>query len=376
MAALALPEIITNLKPPFFYTRLIALLILLSGLYGCPAPKSDNETSNAKVKIAFIGKTLTDDQEEYTLYLWDDVAGLRARKDLSLKISGMRDDHRYFIAPFGWMKQGQYLVLQSDYYGDAGPIYTLLDQADSAPQNISRDPAEDAKAHWITPDGKQLLYSQKGGLYLVDPEATVRDIWDHACRERGVLSPDMSRVAFTRLTQGQSSVFITDMEEALLQKALPGTDARGIAWSPNGAWLAVSALQAQGKGSRQTDGPLWIVQSGGTQKLQLLSRVASRPWWSPDSRWVLAISHDMPEKSLIVIEAGTGKKLRLKEILQLPETSNPWISENRFIGIRNGKLFEATVENNGIALKEFALLKEGGSPAVEISHLACWQSGK
>ncbi len=378
MTARALPEIISDLKPPFLYLRLIALIFLLPGLYGCSAPRSDSGSSRAKIKIAFIGRSLADAQEEYTLYIWDDVAGLRARKDLPFKVSGMRDDYRYFIAPFGWMKQGEYLVLQSDHYGGAGPIYTLQDQADSAPQSISREPAEDAKAHWITPDGKRLLYSQKGVLYLVDPEATVRDMWEHACRERGALSPDMSRVACTRLTQGRSGVYITDLEEALLQRAMPDTDARDIAWSPDGVWLAVSALQPPAKGSpnasQQTDGPLWIVQSGGAQKQLLLSRVASRPWWSPDSKRLLAVAGDLPEKSLIVIEVKTGRKLRLTETLQLPETSSPWIADNRFVGIRSGKLYEATVGSNGITLKEFALLKEGGTPAIEISHLACWRS--
>jgi hypothetical protein len=368
------------LKLSFLYLRRVALPILLLGLIGCPAPKPDSGPSNAKVKIAFIGRSATDDREEYALYIWDDVAGLRVRRDLPWKVSGLRDDYRYFIAPFGWMKQGEYLVLQSDYYGGAGPIYTLQDQADSVPQSISRDPAEDARAHWITPDGKKLLYSQRGVIYLVDPEASVREVWEHACRERGALSPDMSRVAYTRPMRGQPGVYITNMDEALLQKALPDIEARDIAWSPDGVWLAVSALQPPTQSSpspsRQIDGPLWIVQSGGVQRQLALSHVASRPWWSPDSKRVLAVASDLPQKSLIVIEVKTGKKLRLTQPLNLPETSNPWIAENRFVGIQNGKLYEATVENNAISLREFALLKEGGSPAVEISHIACWHSGK
>jgi Tol biopolymer transport system component len=149
---------------------------------------------------------------------------------------------------------------------DGDPDVFTVNADGSGAQNIGRVGWGDKRASW-SPDGSRIVY----------------DSWNvgHAEFDLWLMNADGS--GKTQLTTSP------------LRDVLP-------AWSPDGHWIAFTRKRA-----RSTVEDLWLIRPDGTGE-HLLTRQASAPAWSPDSRRIVFASRG---GDLWVIGADARNRKRL-----------------------------------------------------------------
>jgi Tol biopolymer transport system component len=132
-----------------------------------------------------------------------------------------------------------------------------------------------------SPDGKLLVFSQRGALFTMTPRGGRVRLLVAGPKRGSFTSPDWSpdgrRIAFD---QNGARLFVVDADGKRLRRLALRGEARYPRWSPDGKWLAFIAL-----GSKPA---LMVARADGSQPRIVVSRGDLNwnvnPAWSPDSR--------------------------------------------------------------------------------------------
>lgn len=101
------------------------------------------------------------------------------------------------------------------------------------------------------------------------------------------LSADGRRVAFTVQGRARVSLYVINADGSDARSLAQQLEFRGApAWSPDGAWIAVSALQG-------SEPHLFKLPVGGGPAVQLTDEYALDPVWAPSGRFLLYTSADV-----------------------------------------------------------------------------------
>jgi Tol biopolymer transport system component len=111
-----------------------------------------------------------------------------------------------------------------------------------------------------------------------------REIWrpgEGAVIGAAAVSPDGGRVCFPVRRRGRSTLHCTTAGGTDVRPVAESLDVRGAgSWSPDGKWIAVSAMD--GAGVR-----VFKVPAEGGAPVRLVDSVSSNPVWSPDGSFIL-----------------------------------------------------------------------------------------
>ncbi len=170
--------------------------------------------------------------------------------------------------------------------------------------------AEYATSPAWSPDGEWIAYrnNQTQGLWIVNPTTReTREIYavdyqnEHFVSEMS-WSPDSQRIAFLDMIFRQSqALMVADIAGSIPpQQLVPASD-RFIyspQWAPDTEKILY--VSTAGKSSSRTTYNLWVINSNGTDPLQLtqdIDIVASCPTWSPRGRWIVFAGIALYEKT-------------------------------------------------------------------------------
>jgi Tol biopolymer transport system component/DNA-binding winged helix-turn-helix (wHTH) protein len=124
---------------------------------------------------------------------------------------------------------------------------------------------------------------------------TPRRIMDAA--ERGIVSPDGSRIVFVRGDYGHQEIWEMQANGEQARKILgePGDDIDALVWSPDGRRIAYVVSRYQ-KGWDDAEVSLYIRDLGGQDLSRILSspRLRSALAWTPDGRLIYSLSELPP----------------------------------------------------------------------------------
>lgn len=151
-------------------------------------------------------------------------------------------------------------------------------------------------------------------------------IWDY--NTALAWRPDGKRLAYTSYRDHTSEIYAVDLlgnSEVNLTNS-PATRDEDPAWSPDGSKIAWSR-----------DNNIWVMNSDGSQQVQLTSVLAAwRPHWSPDGQWLsftgvlTTTAHD----TILLVPAGGGSPIDVVNdptLESFDETWSPASDEIAFI---------------------------------------------
>lgn len=145
---------------------------------------------------------------------------------------------------------------------------------------------------------------------------------------RPTWTPDGSEVVFTEY-RNLMAVNLEDRQWRFIA-ALPG-DIRDPAWSPDGAWIALSCQEGG-----FTD--IWVMDPRGQQQRRLTQDAAAdrHPAWSPDSRSIAFASNRGGDDDIWVVSLQGGEPTRLT---QGPsnDTWPSWSPDGRFLAFTSDR---------------------------------------
>jgi dipeptidyl aminopeptidase/acylaminoacyl peptidase len=204
----------------------------------------------------------------------------------------------------------------------------------------------------ISEDGKRIVFSYKGDLYLAETRggaALLRLTKTKAGEGQPHFSPDGKKLAFTRTGE----LFVQDLTNGVLEQITdvkPPATLGGYRWSPDGVYFVYAVNPAPGRsvllpnyagqfvtarpfrrtvaGDDEGSNQLWVVTSAGENHPQQLDTGRTRggqgglPEWSPDSKHLLFSRGDstLKKKELMVAEVPSG---RVTTVYQ--QTDDRWV---------------------------------------------------
>ncbi|HLV36341.1 MAG TPA: hypothetical protein VKY59_14535 [Spirillospora sp.] len=216
----------------------------------------------------------------------------------------LRDTDPFSLA---WSPDGQHIAYASDPNGRGLEIYVMTAEGRDA-RRLTVSETSNHSPRW-TPDGQSIIFT--GSAALVPQRWSIVDVpdgWVRAHPMDLLVDPRMGR-AWT--AAGDRVAFVMRQYERLIDEILvletacfadlktcprtrldPGPAANyGVAnlnWSPDGRWLAFSALT---QGTENRDLFLIDPQVSGARRLTTSSAVDVVPLWSPDGRWLAFLSN-------------------------------------------------------------------------------------
>ncbi|HET9863301.1 MAG TPA: winged helix-turn-helix domain-containing protein [Steroidobacteraceae bacterium] len=139
-----------------------------------------------------------------------------------------------------------------------------------------------------------LLYrAPKAGtdaVWSLDAASNARELWNGRggrVIDGPVPSVDGQRIAFTVQSSGRTWLYVMSTEDRRAHRLVPELDVRGApAWSPDGRWIAVAALQ-EGKPR------LFKIPFAGGPAVVLTAEYALDPVWSPDGSFLAYTTADV-----------------------------------------------------------------------------------
>jgi Tol biopolymer transport system component len=106
-----------------------------------------------------------------------------------------------------------------------------------------------------------------------------------------------------------------DIDGGDLKQLTRGNNDRFPSLSPDGRWVVYTAIINESPS-------LWKVSIDGGEPEQLSTALASRPWVSPDGKWIACIYHDQKDSNLkAALIPFAGGELTLVEGMAKPEFS-------------------------------------------------------
>jgi DNA-binding winged helix-turn-helix (wHTH) protein/Tol biopolymer transport system component len=127
-------------------------------------------------------------------------------------------------------------------------------------------------------------------LWKHEGSADARELWSG--REGRViggpaLSADGQRVAFTVQSRGKTWLYVMSSDGSGARRVAPELDVRGApAWSPDGKWIAIAALQG-------TEPRLFKIPEPEGSAVRLTDEYALDPVWSPSGSFLVYTSADV-----------------------------------------------------------------------------------
>jgi serine/threonine protein kinase/Tol biopolymer transport system component len=174
-------------------------------------------------------------------------------------------------------------------------------------------PTERSAAPRFAPDSSLLYLASRGGadgLWRLRG-ARASELWKPslgAVVGAAAVSPDGQTVCFPVRRNGRSTLHCTSADGTGARAIADSLDVSGAAsWSPDGRWLAVSAIE--GLSVR-----VFKVPAGGGPPVRLVSSASSNPVWSPDGTFI--IYSGTPRARIVPVKAVTpeGKPYPLPEL--------------------------------------------------------------
>jgi Tol biopolymer transport system component len=216
---------------------------------------------------------------------------------------------------------------------------------------LTATPGSEINFSW-SPDGRSLLYGRfvdgtfKGDLFIRDVQTNVeRRLTDTADENEqwAQLSPDGSRIVFTRLLEGIWTMNLEGGDQKRIRYGLSGTDGDcDLPWySPNGQTIALICAR-QGEGLHYD---LWLMAADGSNARMVVpdGRLSTEfTPWSPDGSSLLYM---LGANEVGVYSVATGLKRQVtalaQDLLGWPEWApdGQWIA---YYGVSPGPVAGAT----------------------------------
>ena len=216
-----------------------------------------------------------------------------------------------------WSPDGSALA----FVAGAGGRYHLY-LADVAGGEVRRLVSQDNQITFPvwSPRGDRLAYvvvfGRDDGLYVVNVVAgTERRLSDNITYTP-LWSPSGEEIVYTAANSGNSEVYVIDVASGALRNVSNDSayDSDPV-WSPDGTRIAFYSLRECNELS------LYVVDADGTNRRRLLDHCALSlrehdrrpPAWSPDGAWIAVTSQDGPALNLYAVNATTSEIQRLTD---------------------------------------------------------------
>jgi dipeptidyl aminopeptidase/acylaminoacyl peptidase len=293
LAALALPVAVAAQQP----AGLAPESLLKWSYVGAP------EISPDGAQIAYSGVSTDEAKDTYTSSVWlADVATGRTRQ---LTFGDARD------AGPRWSPDGSRLAFVSNRRGGAAQLFVLPLDAGGEARQITSLPGGASNPEW-SPDGTKLAFTSR-----VDPKADEPATKDRAPKERVVtrLTYRTNEEGWAR--DGFTHIFAVAADGGEPRQLTDGDfDDGAPRWSPDGAWIAFSAVRKPDRDYVRGDTEVYVVPAAGGAARPLTDRRGpdDNPVWSPDGKRIAYTGFDEKYQSytvtrLYVMNAdGSGSK--------------------------------------------------------------------
>ncbi len=212
------------------------------------------------------------------------------------------------VIPHTWSDDGQYLGFTAGNFPNPGVGYPAIVSAEGQFFScVGKDKPVTSSRIWIVEDKTILLVDLSD---LMDHRVILYDMEN--CEDVDILYQvnDLDWVIDAAVSQtGKLAVIVhkSDVvqveilsEEKVLQSSIV-TEARFLAWSKDGEWLALTVFEG-------TDYYLYIVRKDGTG-MKKITEADHAPSWSPDGKWIV-FDRDY---QIIKVNIETGEEVVLGE---------------------------------------------------------------
>ena len=208
----------------------------------------------------------------------------------------------------GWSSRGSSLAFLSSRGEQNASLYRMDDQGGGL-QLLVQDPEIIAAPPIWSPDGKWVVYHSGSNIQIVNSSSTeVREITAGTSQNRFAdWSPDGDQLLFLSNRDGQSAVYVIDLEggeptkltDSQFSSALP-------VWSPDGEKVAFVS-------DRDGDLEIYVMdsQGGGTTRLTDSPDVDVYPKWSPDGTQIAFLSNRDGNAEIYVMNADGSDQRNL-----------------------------------------------------------------
>jgi len=184
-------------------------------------------------------------------------------------------DHGVFNIQPDLSPDGKQLLYSQDYIGPkVNAEIALVDLESGETRNLTNSPAIDRSGKW-SPDGSRIVFaSDRNGsfdLYTMAPDGSdIQQITDALSNEANPeWSPDGRHVVYESDASGVHQLFVLDLGTGQSER-ITSSDARDVlpAWSPDGAWIAFTSYR-HGDGDK---GDIYVIRPDGTGERRMTPR--------------------------------------------------------------------------------------------------------
>jgi dipeptidyl aminopeptidase/acylaminoacyl peptidase len=235
-------------------------------------------------KIAYVHISVDEEKDNYRSAIWlADTAGGEPRR---LTSGDARD-----FAP-RWSPDGSRLAFLSTRRGSPPQIYVLRLDGGEARQVTTLEGGA-SNVEW-SPDGRALAFtSAVDAKQAGQPETPAGK--ERAPKERVVTRLTFRADARGYLPEGFTHIFTVPAEGGEPKQLTSGDfDDGSPVWSPDGRWIAFSAIRKADRDYLLGDTEIYVVPAAGGEPRALTDRRGpdDSPVWSPDGRRIAYTGHD------------------------------------------------------------------------------------